>query len=204
MACIETPVRALIFVSDSLGELCIVALSTPRSVLIRRIGMSLEGQRGVQFCEVTLGCFIISNSNVLASWNAWRAHYCRYFSCIYAVISLHMQHRWCLTKITLIDIELRGEPSSASGTSQNFYAEISADFVNQSCRKIYAGWLSLNDTLPRRATSSFCFKIICISIAISRESRACSIRELRRRPPLITSQWCFNTTLIKIFLKSGN
>ena len=56
--------RALIFVSDSLGELCIDALSTPRSTRIRRMGMSLEGQRGVQFCEVTLGCFIISNSKV--------------------------------------------------------------------------------------------------------------------------------------------
>ena len=131
--------RALIFVSDSLGELCIDALSTPRSVLIRRMGMSLEGQRGVQFCEVTLGCFIISNSNAFTAKNTRRAHYCRYSSCIYVVTSLHMQHRWCLTKITLIDIELRGEPSSASGTNQNFYAEISADFVNQSCRKIYAG-----------------------------------------------------------------
>ena len=59
MASIETPVRALIFVSDSLGELCIDALSTPRSVLIRRMGMSLEGQRGIQSWDVTLGYFII-------------------------------------------------------------------------------------------------------------------------------------------------
>ena len=158
IACIETPVRALIFVSDSLGELCIDALSTPRSVLIRRMGMSLEGQRGVQFCEVTLGCFIISNSNASTARNTRRAHYCRYFSCIYVVTSFHMQHRWCLTKKTLIGIELRGEPSITSGTSQNFYAVISADLVDQSCRNIYAGWFSLNDTLPRRATSSFCFK----------------------------------------------
>ncbi len=57
--------RALIFVSDSLGELCIDALSTPRSTRIRRMGMSLEGQRGVQYCEVTLGCFIIQ---ILKFW----------------------------------------------------------------------------------------------------------------------------------------
>ena len=56
---IETPVRALIFVSDSLGELCIDALSTPRSARIGRIGISLEGQRGVQSCDVNVGYFII-------------------------------------------------------------------------------------------------------------------------------------------------
>jgi len=59
------------------------------------MGMSLEGQRGVQFCEVTLGCFIISNSNAYTSRNITRAHYCRYSSCIYNLTSFHMQKRLC-------------------------------------------------------------------------------------------------------------
>jgi hypothetical protein len=90
MACIETPVRALIFVSDSLGELCIDALSTPRSVLIRRMGMSLEGQRGVQFCEVTLGCFIISNSNALTAINQLQMQICS--SLLYISNVLQLAH----------------------------------------------------------------------------------------------------------------